>query len=638
MGANLVRRVTVQMNPLPWAALPRLNARHSCRPAKCHALLVEVINLDSNTVTLCTDSTADDFVLGPAKAAFGSSRSTHRLKDGEGLPAYNPDNENAIEDDSKSRNWGDRERNPRGAMKDGAGWTSVRGGRNVRSSFLEQDMKSRRILRDQVLDQTRDAEDGQNRQRWTREGDRNAPRQSTQGGGWRDRNEGPKRFDRDQGRSAFDRDPEWMEQSTGGDDSQAHTAAEFELWKERMRASKAQQDGKDAPSDTPSLNSSRPPAITSVSTSSIPAYLGANTGLNGLSMGGTWGNSGPHATELPSLGGLGSQDVPAQRPTPAQTKAKASRFASIFNPAKENDSMGSAEPSPHVPPVQYIAPPQNGNDEQAGFQRMMQMLRGTSVSAEQNGGIVSPPSIRPEPTAQNHSGRLTQPSPGPNTLQNASPALSVLHEPSRNNDRPASGGLNKDTEFLLNLIQAKNPSPGPGFQGGVAPPPGFGQPPSHHNEGPPFGALDRLNPTQHPSRPPPGFFELNNNNQSRAPPPGLGATLGHADDQVRKSQLPPLQGPQQGFEGGPPGPPPGQLDGFPPGMRLPQGGFGRNEYMGGMPPPPPGFFGPGPPVGNHAPNMMPPGFGQQPLLPPGSEEFMRNPVQGQRGAPPGFGL
>lgn len=540
--------------------------------------------------------------------------------------------------------------------------------RSDRVSTGEKDRPNRRPLRDQhEQDDRRNGQSSRTDQRWSREADNNRPSNQDRGG-WRDRD---KRFDRDHNRqNTSEREPEWFDEpAQQSDDGQAHTVAEFEKWKASMKAAKSHdvQPPQQTPVEEPL------PSATKSST-----LEPADPGLNTMS----FGNWGEKQTTLTAAVPVESQSQ--QKPTPAPAKAKASRFASIFAPPKDESQAAMANNTLIPDHVNVPAPSMtaHSDDDQAGFQRMMQMLRGNSISSPQaapspsaGGGLSAffqsvgsdpasgrqsqaqnqpmssaPPGLGDQPRDPKFRGQDAQSrqfhsqdrndddsrrrSQAPDTLVNAPPPRTL--------GTPDASSLNKDTEFLLNLIQVKggnNPANMQNFgqrerepqqMHKVAPPPGFfdhAPPPHFANQqqqhqmqlGP--GVMDRLNPTT--QRPPPGFFDdsamVHGNMPGQGRPmPGFNAPPGPP------GRFPPRDPP--GF--GPPPSRPGQDQnglhheqlppGFPPGMRFPGPGNmlgGQMQQQGPGPGPMPGNLGmPLPPFFSGPSNMSGPmhDFGARP--------------------------
>ncbi|PNS16067.1 hypothetical protein CAC42_4468 [Sphaceloma murrayae] len=651
-------------------------------------------------------SNGDDVVLGPPKMSFSSSRNIRRTAEEGTSAAHTPQEDDfSLEAMSaRTRNHNEEEGGRRrgfGADKDKESWANTRTGRNFenRGPAGDKDKIFGRNLRDRG-DRTTPGEEDPNKrngfgqrseQRWTRDADdkRGPPRAAAREGGWRDRE---KRNDRETYKDHQEKEPEWMDEPFVDDEPQAKSVADFEKWKAKM---KGQRYEAEEPTPEPAVQ------VKSPTIAKAPAPLLADE------MFGTWGAA--KKAESP-----GEQEAAAPKPT---GNKKASRFASMFAP-KEEPRAAPQEPVVSPPPQAMPA-----TEDQQGFQNILMKLRGVSFNAASD--ATAPPhnsATLPGPSPAPQESRPDQGS-SPNPLlqammggkpesrsenrasSNFNPIAAMSHGSPSTADRPQhrreeshgsmpqrdvstpeaqtlqsllagprtqkQGGLSKDSEFLLNLIQAKSANRPP-QQRQQEHDPNFqlflDQPPRPQTQGPPRqqppglmqGHQEPMFSPNHGQEPP----APDRRQTSTHPPPGF-----FDNHHIPPTQLPPHQRrPQNGPPGfGPPGGPEGFFPedlrhhpdraglnhnappGFPPHLRGPPGMpnmFPHNGPPSGPNAPPPQLFmqrgppglglpghqppsehfvnGPGPGPGPGGPNIAPPpGFPAGPNYVPG--------------APPGFG-
>ncbi|KAF2228071.1 hypothetical protein BDZ85DRAFT_315565 [Elsinoe ampelina] len=665
-------------------------------------------------------SNGEDIVLGPPKTAFASARNIRKSGEDVGSAAQTPGDEDFSLEAMSARTRqpldddGGRKRGF-GADKDKEGWTTARGGRNFenRGPTSDKERIFGRNTRDRNDKATPGEEDSGKRngfgqrteQRWTRDGDDKKPqRMSGREGGWRDRE---KRNDRESFRDQpQEKKPEWMEETFVDNEPQARSAADFEKWKAKMKGQKYEAPEEKVKIPLPEKS---------------PGIAKATAPLLSDAMFGTWGDSK-------------KADVVAQQ-EPAQAKAagnkKSSRFASMFAPKEE-----ARQPEPDLPALlaqhsQSMLP----TEDQQGFQNILMKLRGTNMGSSQEsitprptsgpppGFSPGPQEARPnqgpspipllqamlaaksEGRPNSRAGSNLDATPSPSLGPPSSGEQQQHHQqpppqhrrqesgsqPPRNltpeaqsiqnllaAQRPRQqGGLSKDSEFLLNLINAKSASRpsqqqpqehDPNFQLFLdqpprthtqgAPrqqPPGLGHGPQepmfspHHN-------TDQPDRRQASTQPPPGFFDGPHMPQGQLPqqrrpqngPPGFGPPPGdffnpedprHHQDRGPGPNAPPgfpphLRGPPgmpNLFHGGPPGGPNGPP---PPHFLQQRGPPGLSQPPGhGHPQPPPEHFSTNGPGGPGGPGIAPPpGFAAGPNYVPGAPPGF-GPPPGQRGVP-----
>lgn len=491
----------------------------------------------------------------------------------------------------------------------------------------------------------------------------------------RDRGEdrsGDKRWDRDSERNNRyhghqERDPEWMDEPSDG--RNAHTAQDFQKWKERMKAGSSSAaveevtriEDVDLSGQSSFFGLDNPKVDTHAATDNVS--VGPDKFFE------TWSQK-----PKPETSSAAATVVDKAGPTKAATAGKASRFTSFFAGPKEEKPRSVTEPPPRA-----SAPPSGvDHQEQAHFALLMQKLQVQTPPANQTAGPQLPPheaptnphlqgqdqllqSTRPERSepASRSSNRdsqhrlqdlLTSRTPISGQTVPSAPPVSrpeqVIHDLvnqrqnllSQGSTRQDSRPVNSNTEFLMNLMQNAGPAPQSTRN-------------EQHMRGPP----PQSQAERQVRRPelPPGFFEddlfrrgpqqQHQTDVSRSqgsqqptqilqrPPPGLEQGA-HGGWNQQNGQLPPMLGqgrhiaPPPGLQGGRGIPPPGMFPpGFPPVNGFPpDGGNGPSRNMG---PPPPGFMMPPPPG-------FPSGPGGFPMPPPDSMNFGGLPFDG-RGLPPG---
>lgn len=616
-------------------------------------------------------ASGDTVVLGPPKTSFASSRSINRLADsGEGITLQSIADEDRDLESLSARTKYFRERDEQSAKagfgKEKDSWITSKGNKTyeARTGYGDKERNNGRNNRDRQAE----GEDEAGRrngygykhdQRWSRDGDKPSARGPGQERSWRERDR-DRRYDRDNERSApQEKEPEWMDEPLEVEEEQAHTVAEFEKWKQRMKAGNSSQPVEKENIET-EMGQKSPPPKSAVS-------LMPETGFGSTSFG-TWGDQ-RQETALP----IQPEAVPAKQT--ASAGKKSSRFASMFAPKEEPRPQFEAPTSPL--PLSAAA---NGSvEDREGFNRMLQMLRGTTMgpsgsSAEaasspgaqgpsilnlfgasgseskepaqsqtpQNTGLqalfgrpstghggrnpsqpesaISPqPPARPTPNRNESESRqqsrpqemqsifLDQGGPPRNVSTPEAQSIQSLLAGQRTTKTPA---LNKDSEFLLNLIQTKNAS---------RPPSQAARPPEQDNfqlflDQPPKPQAHGQGPQQRGPPPPPGFFP---------------------DQIYSRERGPGQEGMPEDRQNMPPRPPPGFFDD--PMMHLPppskQQLFSPNEPQSpqqrrqpGAGGPPPGF-----PPQHHPDHQIPPFY--RPGPGPNGSSNDRLP---QSQAPPGF--
>lgn len=369
-----------------------------------------------------------------------------------------------------------------------------------------------------------------------------------------------------------EREPQWMQEPAS--DGMDHTADEFAKWKASMKASKGDSDEPATAGFFETTETGQPDNCVEAKPK-VPE-------------GGIFGFGGAKLDEEAAM-------------TKGPSKPKTSRFAAFFAPKEPEPPV---EPSP--PAEKIETPPQKSNDDQAGFQRMMQMLRmgGTSSQGPEptNMGRAPPPHASQERSAPQPElfGQSRQ-SIDTDVQTRQTPASPITQQPPQrlpsgpppNIHHPRPEPARKDSDFLLKLMQ--QPRGSPAFNEGQI----YGQ--NYHSKNSSSEINSLLNSFS--SRPEP---------KVRGPPPGFPPSVN--EQAFRANQNLPPSPPQQ-FRGLPqyqPRPAPAE-DRYPP-MTSPyeqqSSFFGRQAEQAPKPQdirPPPGF-GAGPSGGGL--RGAPPGFPQ----------------------------
>lgn len=451
MAARRLPKAEITTRLLARKALRHVH--HWDKAGISHAGLVQVNSLCCSSDGFgCSKSSTlgDEIVLGPPKISFASATAGRNLK----TPDASSDKRFFSSNDEDSRNQDSRAH----SVSDALG----RNDRNREKAFTSNDRRNNRDEREswtsarmrkeegergyRPSDRDRSGKDGEGEGRdqgprrvdrnakdrfnrpWDREGDsgsKDSERSavSTRTGGWRDRDRDRERDrehrdDRDWGRNnRIEEDPEWMDTAVSAKEEkkQAHTQEEFQRWKERMKASSALSEEKDKEStNLPQNGKSTQPAATFAAKDSKPATpLALDPNMFNL-----WADSKRTDGTTPSEPGP---------PKIQNAKSKSSRFAGFFAPQEETKPVPE-EPLPIMAPKDeapkfFDMKAEGSNEDREGFQRILQMLGGASLS--------SPP--QPPPNANGTRPQHTSPDPYQN-FGDHSEGLKPTHHPQRSRD------------------------------------------------------------------------------------------------------------------------------------------------------------------------------------------------------------
>lgn len=452
----------------------------------------------------------EETVLGPPKLNFTSAaraKNTGDKQERTGIVSTDGDQLGDRFPRDKHERWtrdGDRERNRergitngrRGAREDGEGWTSVKGRKSLGQEDFERfnrngDRGDRSDRNDRNRDKTeggleddapprRGQRDRADRaERWGRRDDtkEEGSKFGVQGG-WRERTQQAQREPRERGERDWERganrgeeDPEWMDTKVEKKkEPQMKTQADFERWKEQMKAKDTPTEERSAPKDSPA------PAATATGIAAAPMFTApvqtptAAESTQGILFG-NWGNV--KGAEL------GQDESIRAKPKPV----KASKFMSMFAKPEEApmpSSMPAQAPAPQVP---------HANEDQQGFQRILQMLGQVNVNSPQG-----PPPNEPSPPngVRGHGGGISldfQQSPPPELQNHRPPPNRTLEQQSILQNilapRPAAPESRPSQQGRFNAMSPENahqeqfapPRPDSGRQEGQSP---FQQPPSRN--------------------------------------------------------------------------------------------------------------------------------------------------------------
>lgn len=429
-------------------------------------------------VTRRSATVSENIVLGPPKLAFASSSSARTP--GKTNPSGLGDlrtAENATPATrvfGKDQDYDDRDHERRGGRTGG-----VHGRRNFKEDKEDWSNRSRRTFDGednerrprQRWENRRDQADGEESRRDNREEGRWGHRQG-QGRGKFDQpwfrsetgseglEDSSKSYGRQKGwgrdhRSGAgadtewnarpEQDPEWMDSPEPESQKQAHTAEDFQKWKERMRA----ENEKRAPVDE---------IQESVEVMELEAKQQSTKSMS-LKV-------KPETDKFFEL--YADKKAPEETAAAVEAKKHKTRFAALFSPPPE---APKAAPEAHIPePVR----PASTDADQEGFQRILQMLGGkanrssSGLPMEALFGAKGPASrseqASPNPLAglfsagdANSKAELKQSEPQPQSRNSGGGLESLLGPMSPR----ATSEKKNESDFLLRLMQQSKVSPSP---------------------------------------------------------------------------------------------------------------------------------------------------------------------------------
>ncbi|KAF2736162.1 hypothetical protein EJ04DRAFT_175728 [Polyplosphaeria fusca] len=331
----------------------------------------------------------DDTVLGPPKLSFTSASRTTKAAELSEKRTTNTIDADQLGDRFAARGdrWardreGDRNRDKpgfpngrRAGREDGEGWTNVKGRKSLGQDDFDRfgrngdkdkhakdvdadhtDAPARRAGRDK-FDRWARREEGD-----AKEGEGNKFGRAGQGG-WRDRE---REKDRDWTRSngRVEEDPEWMSGGADTEKKQAKTQEDFQRWKDAMKAKEAPTEEKPEPLlEFPSPT--EPPQAPSFFAPAPPSKLTTPLGMGGENF--LFGNWGKEKITEPA----------AAEAVPKAKQKQKSKFANMFTKAEEPAIPTQSLLTPASPGLEHDAAKE---EDKEGFQRILQMLGGTTIS------------------------------------------------------------------------------------------------------------------------------------------------------------------------------------------------------------------------------------------------------------------
>lgn len=395
----------------------------------------------ANLIPLENEST----ILGPPKLAFTSASRNAKASEntekrgtvapdgdlGERFPRQRNDRWSRDRDAEGGRDKTGYTNGRRAIREEGEGWTNVKGRKSLGQDDFDQGFGRNGVRDREKAGKDAELEGADNPprrtgggvrdkfERWGRRDDTvnkdvDGGRIGPSGqGGWRDReqnrdhnrdNRGDRNRDRDwtRGETRVEENPEWMDTQTGKEKKKAHTQEEFQRWKESMRAKDNPTQEREEPKvEAPAA--AEPPIPTPLTTTAAAKSVLTPSAMEPLS-GGFFGNWAKERT----ADGTAS---PLETGPPKAIKDKKSKFMQMQMFKKTDEppaTLSSLAPMPPPIPQENASSGQDADKE--GFQRILQMLGGTSLS----GGSTSQQGI---PSKEGHSGLAslipTQQSPPP---------------------------------------------------------------------------------------------------------------------------------------------------------------------------------------------------------------------------------
>ena len=316
---------------------------------------------------------------------------------------------------------------------------------------------------------------GRNEPTWYRDGDRpegeeqEDKQDATKNRDWREADKGSRRGgNRDWNRTnKVEQDPEWMDEPEPESEMRSHTAEDLERWmRERHKADQKPPD--------------------SVQLSGIEQFGGHERSTSGTLLGsgfskidtplvldsdvdkffGLWsepksGNGiSPHETSNDKM----KQDVPKSM------TSKKSRFKGMFNPEPDIKVAEALPSKPPAPPLPFSLSKDSSSEDKEGFQRILQMLGGGGGG----GGVGGYPLSGFQPESTQSTSQLSMDMLKSNTtfrehVMKKASVSSPIHAPQSRESTGLEGLIgpqspregqvpqNRDSEFLLNLLQQSGP-------------------------------------------------------------------------------------------------------------------------------------------------------------------------------------
>lgn len=431
-------------------------------------------------------------------------------------------------------------------------------------------------------------------------------RDNTKGRDWRDGERSNRRgVDREWNRGTrVEQDPEWMMEPEAEDNKKTHTVEDMEKWKASMKANSTTEASSTEAADGRGRSASE--VLPNMGNRKLDTPLILDPSEDKFLR--MW--------NLPMSGdgvaaGEDSEDKSKQdtaRPNPP----KSSRFTGFFSPKPEKTPSG---PEPQSFSIPLGKEKDSSSEDKEGFQRILQML-GSGNPAVDNASplfMVQPgKAALAEQSPPGGAGRKTPPREHVKENERSSPPI---HSPrsrrslglenllGQQSARDGPGPQNRDSEFLLKLMQQKGSDinqlvgggqrPPTGNAPGILPFPNMPQPQQHPNQL--FRAEGFGEPTNGNGRPRDKLNPTANQTRRVHMPPNTEFYDDLAINPVRRQSVPSASQ-QYGLA---------QNLQRPPGFEPLPSGYGQHiqQQRQSMVVPPPGFQNP-----NRNPNQFPPGL------------------------------
>ncbi|KAI9859152.1 MAG: hypothetical protein M1813_007109 [Trichoglossum hirsutum] len=486
-------------------------------------------------------SIPEDIVLGPPKTSFASATSVRNFNkpfdspDRSSFSAHDEEGPRTDPYNLREKFFKDRERSDRdtaggrpgdfrsgggntrrGAREDGDEWTSVkprrsfdedrfgrRNGDRDRDNGRDGKERHTRNFDNHSRDKERDHDKeettrrnlpgrGRNEPSWfnnessTNSKEAEGSKDSIREREWRDKHRSGDSRDWHRGSRAESR-PEWMDTPVGDESKthgkkQSHTMEEFQRWKGRVGAGNGNappnEDKKKAPAEDETVDDKPPEAATQKTESSGQKFdtpLVIDTAEDKFF--GLWNEPKQPSEDSGQDVSRVSSKKEVSRPSVGK-----SRFTSFFSPQEELRGRGEVGA-----PLSHTSPPPGSSgdssvEDKEGFQRILQMLGGTSIDTAPSTQQMSIMTQKPSTQEMSHSQASTNvssPIQGPTQGQGLgyhslgqdqpypprsrnSGGIQGLMGPQSPQAGPQGGQpQNRDSEFLFRLMQQSRPLSGP---------------------------------------------------------------------------------------------------------------------------------------------------------------------------------
>ena len=296
---------------------------------------------------------------------------------------------------------------------------------------------------------------------------------------WRDRGRVSIRgADREWNRGGkVEQDPEWMDEPEPEEKRQTHTQEDFERWKERMKATSAPAEDMPAILAEQKTNHERstPDVVDDKGGRKISAPLVMDSSFDRFF--GLW-NEPEKAKEAPT-GEIADRGSKREF---RKSAGKPSKFTGFFNPRPE-PQIPDADPTPPSS-LPFGLSQDSSSEDREGFQRILQMLGGGNTGSENSTPQVAAAQQQRPPHQEHQLPKASREGTPPReqTVRDA-PASPPIYSPRSRKSidlesllgpqspREGPGPQNRDSEFLLKLMQQTRPAPSQPTMNDQRPPP-----------------------------------------------------------------------------------------------------------------------------------------------------------------------